>query len=142
MQLKQIVYVSAARSHLLDSECIRILETARRRNAENDITGVLLSIDQGFLQILEGPDHAVDETFDRISRDPRHTAVRILHAGPCDHRSFGSWRMGFDDISGRDLTMPDAFPLSKAALMAELPATLGPEVLIFVRTFFAVNAAA
>jgi hypothetical protein len=142
MSLKQIVYVSAARRDLDDQEHARILTTARRRNADNGLTGMLLSIDQGFLQVLEGPADAVDETFARIAVDPRHVSVRKLHDAPTDKRNFTGWFMGFHDLRDKPVLTEGAFPVSKAALMDNLPAGLGKDVLILIRTFYAVNAAA
>jgi hypothetical protein len=137
-----LIYVSAARRGLAEEEYTRILSTARTKNAANGITGLLLNIDQGFLQILEGPSAIVDETFARIARDNRHTSVRKIYDATAERRAFAGWSMGFHDLRGRTLQTEGAFPLSRAALIESLPEGLGQEVLIFVRTFFAVNAAA
>lgn len=142
MSLKQIVYVSAARRDLDGSEYEQILSTARRRNAENGVTGMLLTIDQGFLQVLEGSADAVDETFARIARDHRHISVRKLYDATTHSRSFSGWFMGFHDIRDRTILTEGAFPVTKTALIDNLPAGLGAEILILIRTFYAVNAAA
>jgi hypothetical protein len=142
MSLKQLVYVSAARRDLDRTEHARILATARRNNSTNGITGMLLNIEQGFLQILEGPPDAVDETFARICVDPRHTSVRKLYETPVAQRNFSGWFMGFADVREKLVQTESAFPITKAALMDNLPAGLGPEILILIRTFYAVNAAA
>lgn len=142
MTLKQIVYVSAARSDLDDQDHAQILATARRRNAGNGLTGMLLCVDHGFLQLLEGPADAVDETFARIAMDPRHISVRKLYDAPAEKRNFGGWFMGFHDLRGGTALTEGAFPVTKAALMDNLPAGLGTDVLILIRTFYTVNAAA
>ena len=142
MPVKQIVYVSAARRDLDENEFARILTTARRRNAENGVTGMLLTIDQGFLQVLKGPADAVDETFARIARDPRHISVRKLYDATTIHRNFSGWFMGFHDIRDRTILTEGAFPVTKSALIDNLPAGLGAEILILIRTFYTVNAAA
>ena len=76
-----------------EAELRRMMDTAMRRNAESGITGVLRFDGAYFLQVLEGPRAAVEETMDRIRRDPRHTDVRLLHAGPLERRDFGEWSM-------------------------------------------------
>jgi Sensors of blue-light using FAD len=141
MALKQLVYVSAARPDLPAGEHFKILQTARARNASNGVTGILLAIDNGFLQVLEGSQDSVDETFSRILADPRHFSIRKLHDAPCDRRSFDAWNMGFQELRGIDVLTEGSFPVTKAAMMDTLPAGLGPEILIFIRTFCAVNSA-
>lgn len=53
-----------------------------------------------FLQALEGPEEAVQETMLRISRDRRHRSVVQLYDGYHDERLFADWSMAFEDVSG------------------------------------------
>jgi hypothetical protein len=76
-----------------EAELRRMMETAQRRNAEAGITGVLRFDGAYFLQVLEGPRAAVEETMARIRRDPRHTDIRLLSAGPLERRDFAEWSM-------------------------------------------------
>ncbi|MFC7475682.1 BLUF domain-containing protein [Dankookia sp. GCM10030260] len=102
-------------------EIPRILESARRSNAAQDITGALLFGADGFVQVLEGPVAAVEQTFERIQCDPRHAGVAVLEAGPVGQRDFDGWSMAF---AGRqpDLQVaalgpaPDILGLLQAAL--------------------------
>jgi hypothetical protein len=140
--IKQLIYVSAAARDLQDAELGNILDSARRNNAQNAVTGILLNIDGGFLQVLEGDANHVDETFKRIELDRRHIAVRKLYETQTSTRAFAGWSMGFTDLRNKDLLIKGAFPISRAALSAALPPGLGAELLIFIRTFCAINAAA
>ena len=70
-----------------------IIEVSKRRNAQAGITGVLRYDGAYFLQVLEGPRTPVEAMMARIRRDPRHTDIRILHAGPLEQRDFGNWHM-------------------------------------------------
>ncbi|MFN4011284.1 BLUF domain-containing protein [Pannonibacter sp.] len=65
-----------------------LLETSRRNNAHNGITGCLLFTGEVFVHVLEGGEVEVQETFGRITRDPRHTDVRVLSEGPILERAF------------------------------------------------------
>ncbi|NBN78390.1 hypothetical protein GWI72_08935 [Microvirga tunisiensis] len=65
-----------------------LIDRSRSNNAHNGITGCLLFTGEVFLQVLEGPQTDVEDTFGRISRDPRHTDVRVLSEGPVKDRSF------------------------------------------------------
>jgi hypothetical protein len=82
------------------NELLRILETARRNNAKRDLTGALLVGPDCFVQVLEGPTGAVQDTFSRILRDARHEQLALLHMGVVDRRRFGDWTMSLVPILG------------------------------------------
>lgn len=71
-----------------------ILAASRRNNASAGVTGALLFNAGCFGQVLEGPRRAVEATFERIQRDPRHGDVSLLAFEPAE-RAFPSWSMGF-----------------------------------------------
>jgi hypothetical protein len=89
----QLVYVSSATGALSPRERDLILTTSQRNNQATDITGLLYSDGTRFLQALEGPEDAVQATFDRIKGDPRHNAVVVLSRRTIDVREFGNWAM-------------------------------------------------
>jgi len=73
-----------------------ILETSRRRNQQNDITGALICRSDIFIQLLEGPVGKVENTFDRILQDDRHVEVTLLVRASIEDRLFGDWAMFHD----------------------------------------------
>jgi hypothetical protein len=75
-----------------------ILFDARRCNTRDGITGALICRNDLFLQLLEGPEAAVEATFARIAADDRHIEVRRLTRRmiPDDERMFGAWAMRDD----------------------------------------------
>ena len=75
-----------------------ILFDARRCNARDGITGALICRDDLFLQLLEGPEAAVEATYARICADDRHIEVRRLTRRLIadDARMFGAWAMRDD----------------------------------------------
>lgn len=91
----QLVYVSSARAGLGDIDAAAILESARRRNAAQAITGMLYFDGTRFLQALEGPAEAVQDTLERIRSDARHRAIVVLSSRNVDSREFGSWEMAY-----------------------------------------------
>lgn len=93
MPLSQLIYTSTAVENISDKELARILESARRHNNEHQITGMLLYNHGTFLQLLEGRQAAVDETYRRICRDSRHRDLMIVEYVGVPQRSFGSWAM-------------------------------------------------
>ncbi|CAN5371873.1 hypothetical protein BH10PSE13_BH10PSE13_08640 [soil metagenome] len=94
--MHRILYISTARAILSADAMQEILRISRRNNDRAGVTGLLVVGGRRFLQALEGPSEAVSETFDRISRDPRHFAVVKLGDQAVAARSFAQWSMGFE----------------------------------------------
>jgi Sensors of blue-light using FAD len=95
MPITQLIYCS--RPRLIDGgqkdALASIVATATRLNRINGITGCLGYSQSWFLQVIEGPDAAVTETFSRIERDSRHSDVRKLLIREIRNRSFPEWSM-------------------------------------------------
>lgn len=122
--LYAIVYVStAARSVPLD-ELMFLLDGARRRNAEEGITGVLLYSHKSFMQYLEGPAAGLSRVYGSIKRHPLHYGLIDLVREPIHEREFSDWAMAFHVVGafGR------ASPGQQDALLADrLRATARPQ---------------
>jgi hypothetical protein len=89
------IYASTAESIFSESDIPTLLTHTRAANAEHDITGMLLYIDGGFFQVLEGSLEAIDEVYRRILRDPRHSRITLIIREPIAARAFAEWTMGF-----------------------------------------------
>lgn len=95
--LLQLVY--ASRPFGFDASTLtNILFDARRCNTRDGITGALICRDDLFLQLLEGPEAAVEAAYTRIRADDRHIEVRQLTRRLIDDnaRMFGAWAMRDD----------------------------------------------
>lgn len=97
-----LVYVSKASAPLSSPALRRLLMGSRLRNAPLGVTGLLVYSDGSFLQVLEGPQPAVEDVFGSIARDPRHAGIRVLdrRTVPGSLRNYGDWSMGFADLAG------------------------------------------
>lgn len=119
MSLERLVY--ASRSRLVETdrraELARILETARRLNAERHVTGFLMATPGGFAQVLEGETGSIAETYGRIMVDPRHGELRLLAQDTVEQRQFGGWAMAFAE---RDETTEFIFGLYGISPEAEI----------------------
>jgi len=93
--ITQLVYVSVASQEFSVGQLAELLAAARAQNTRIGVTGLLLYHEGSFLQLLEGPSEAVDATFRRIERDPRHSDVHVLLRGRVPAREFDGWSMGF-----------------------------------------------
>jgi hypothetical protein len=78
-----------------DAEIAQILQTARRKNKEQNVTGALLFNSGYFAQALEGPRLAIEQIFERIQRDPRHGDVTVLSSQKEGRRDFPEWSMAY-----------------------------------------------
>lgn len=97
MPLLQLTY--ASRPFGFDGSMLTaILIDARRCNTRDGITGALIVRDDLYLQLLEGPEAAVEAAYGRIKRDDRHIEVRPLTRRVIgdDERMFGAWAMRDD----------------------------------------------
>ena len=80
---------------LMDVEVQQILRVSRHNNLKVHVTGALLFNSTCFAQVLEGPLDAVEQTFERIQRDTRHSDVTVLELTPATAREFPDWSMAF-----------------------------------------------
>lgn len=97
------IYVSAATHEFGQDELSELLQAARLTNSRLGVTGMLLFAEGTFFQVLEGPPRTVDDLYERISRDRRHSEVAKIIREPIARRSFDEWTMGFSRLSRRDL---------------------------------------
>ncbi len=96
-ELKHIIY--ASRPFGFDDAVLKsILLSSRNNNTKSNVTGALICRSDLYLQLLEGPEDAVDQTFQRIQRDDRHLELHPLKEGKTDRRLFASWAMRDDPV--------------------------------------------
>jgi Sensors of blue-light using FAD len=108
-KLAHLIYTSAATQVFDPADLKTILQTARSKNAQRSITGMLLYIAGNFFQVLEGEETALSELFAIISSDPRHKNVtKIIHE-PIAQRAFGAWTMGYSEVAPSELEAIDGF---------------------------------
>ena len=92
-QCYRLIYASRSAVTTSPEGIAAILETARRKNREEGVTGLLYFDHRTFLQALEGTREAVNRTFQRIGPDPRHADVTLLFYAAIQHRAFSDWAM-------------------------------------------------
>ena len=92
--LKRIHYISSFVKDMSDDEILELASHAAKRNAEKDITGVLMAKGGVFFQIIEGPEENMDKLFTNILKDPRHEKIITLGIQVGDlKRLFPNWHM-------------------------------------------------
>jgi Sensors of blue-light using FAD len=99
--LEHIIYASVGTQHFGSSELAELLQKSRASNERLGLTGMLLhcNSDGSFFQVLEGEPAAVDQLFQKILLDKRHSHVTLIIRESIAKRSFAEWSMGFSGIS-------------------------------------------
>ena len=99
-EIHQLVYVSCTAIEGDEGTYRRaiedILAVARERNARLGVTGALLCNREYFAQVLEGPREAVEEIYESIQCDERHTGTTVLRFRPAPRRDFPDWTMAYE----------------------------------------------
>jgi len=92
-----------------DDNLKELLRKSRLKNETLNITGMLLYLDPFFIQILEGEEAIVNESFNTIRQDSRHQKVKIIFKKPIEERIFPDWTMGFNKISDEKVEEVEGF---------------------------------
>lgn len=74
-------------------ELDHLAENAQYNNGMCDISGALLYGRGSFLQVIEGPLHAINNLYMKIHKDPRHCDLALLSFVPIRRRHFAEWGM-------------------------------------------------
>lgn len=91
----QILYISTLSVDVADIDFQQLLESSRRNNAINDITGVMCVAEMHFIQILEGPENKLIKLYSKILDDARHHDCILLGISHIHEKSFKDWSMGY-----------------------------------------------
>ena len=80
MERWAICYVSTASPYIEGKDIDNILSYTENWNMNHSITGILLSSEGNFFQVIEGESSIIKELFDNIAKDPRHrNLIRIFN---------------------------------------------------------------
>jgi hypothetical protein len=92
--LHNLVYCSRATAGVDDAAVARIVASARRRNPELGITGMLVFGSGVFFQWLEGPRDSIRRLMALLRADPRHeNIVELTETEEARERIFPDWDM-------------------------------------------------
>lgn len=94
MFLTRLIYASTITENFASTSLEDILKVGRINNTNNGITGMLCFNNKYFIQCLEGSRKAVNDTYNKILTDERHTDIMLLEYSQIDERVFSDWCMG------------------------------------------------
>lgn len=96
MSVFKLVYLSHATPFFNEkNDLTNILEKSRENNNRVHVSGLLLYTNGLFIQLLEGDEEHVSETYAKIVKDPRHSDAIVVAKKIENERSFKNWSMGF-----------------------------------------------
>ncbi|ELQ6036389.1 diguanylate phosphodiesterase [Cronobacter sakazakii] len=96
--LSTLIYRSRLKGYIDQASLQVIVRQAQTRNAQMQVSGILVFDGHQFLQVLEGPLHAVEALFGRISQDERHDFVVELMRDYAPRRHFENVGMALFDL--------------------------------------------
>ena len=133
--LVRLLYASRVAPAVDGDALAAIVRQSQQHNAAIGVTGMLCCSGNLFMQVLEGGRAVVNQLYNRILTDPRHSNVELLSYEEIGERRFAGWAMGQVDM-GRlnpalllkysESATLDPYAVSGAASMApfeELAAT-------------------
>lgn len=109
--MHELFYCSFAVREMSDANILDILKTSRKRNAEQDITGILVYMEKTrqFMQILEGEKNIIFDLYEDIKKDSRHKSLKLIYDGEVTDRGFSNWTMGFTNFDSIDKSKLEGF---------------------------------
>lgn len=137
--MRQLLYVSSTPRDIAPGVLNDILAASRANNPLLGVTGLLIYIDGGFLQILEGEERTVRELYMRICTDRRHWEVRMLLDREVEKRAFGGWSMGFERPTPDDPESAGMFGVTREAILGRLSPHAGRVIAVMLETFYRVQ---
>jgi hypothetical protein len=134
-----LIYTSHATHPLTDQDLLQLLRECRVSNKNLNVTGMLISLHNKFIQVLEGEYEVVVKLYESIAKDPRHRKVNLILEGNTQERIFKNWSMGFKKISNQEFEDMTGFTdLEK--FFGDQPVTDdSPAVLVFLQLFYKKN---
>jgi len=108
-ELCSLTYISNSAVEM-NSESIKVLlNNSRAFNSENNISGILMMLDNKFIQVLEGELELVIDLYTKIEQDPRHKDLLILLNMKIKERTFKDWSMGFVKLENDEFSEESGF---------------------------------
>lgn len=90
--LNRIIYISNVTDYNVQIFSDIVVKSIEN-NVTHELTGMLLKLEDKWIQVLEGTNENLNKIFAKIINDNRHFEVRILGFEQIDNRSFQDWSM-------------------------------------------------
>lgn len=103
--LYRCIYASTLSPAIGDDAVFEVLkkieEQSTRNNARMNLSGILLSVDRHFIQILEGSNRSISNLISTLYRDQRHADLLLVELIAAERRVFPEWTMKWAPLKRR-----------------------------------------
>lgn len=89
------VFVSTASNAMSETALLEIAASARMRNPDNAITGIIVYHDETFFCVMEGSEADLAERMEVVRRDRRHFGITMLAVSEVSERAFADTCIAF-----------------------------------------------
>ncbi|MCL4235955.1 MAG: BLUF domain-containing protein [Deltaproteobacteria bacterium] len=98
--MKRIKYCSRFAQPLSPEDIADLAARAASKNREFEVTGVLMTSGGLFFQVIEGPEHVINQLYHEIQADERHEDILLLSEETnVQTRLFPKWSMKKVDLN-------------------------------------------
>ncbi len=134
-----LLYTSNPTKPISTKELKELLSASVRNNEKMGITGMLLYLNNTFMQVIEGNEDDVNELFDKIVNDDRHHKIFKLMEGFIANPFFLTWSMGFKHLHPAEAaTLPGFNDVSQFFSEQRIQES-GEPALVFLKLFYKKN---
>ena len=95
MERWAICYVITASPYIEEKDIDSVLSYTENWNIDHSITGILLSSEGNFFQVIEGERSIIKELFDNIAKDSRHRNLIKIFNKEIKNTEFNSYEATF-----------------------------------------------
>lgn len=134
-----LIYTSYATQSLAEHELVDLLNESRASNKRLGVTGMLIYLQNKFIQVLEGDPVIVTQLYNVIAADPRHHKVTLILEGNTRSRIFKDWSMGFKRVSAEQFEELTGYRDLDKFFFEKQVTDDSPAVLVFLRLFYKRN---
>jgi hypothetical protein len=134
-----LVYTSYAAVPFSEESLIQLLKQSRAYNKQKNITGILIHLQDKFIQVLEGKKATVLALYHTIENDPRHMKVVKVIEGNSPQRLFKDWSMGFKELSTEEVENLCGFKVLDIFFSKQMDEWNGNLVMTYLKLFYNKN---
>lgn len=103
--LYRCIYASTLSADITADAAPEVLREIERQSADNNlrkrVSGILLSTDRQFVQILEGSNRSLSGLIQALYGDPRHSHMVLMEFVAVERRVFPEWTMKWAPVKRR-----------------------------------------
>ncbi|MBK1831937.1 BLUF domain-containing protein [Verrucomicrobiaceae bacterium R5-34] len=117
-----IIYISdyTGNAGQISTDLEDICQTAKNRNPEHDITGLLFYHNGNFLQAIEGEKAKLESLMAALERDPRHEKITRVVDCPIAERGFSDWNMDTFELEESESISRDTLHAYKKTFTSQM----------------------